>query len=100
MLHQHEPLDIRTGLEGFSRGLGERQPGPNIGHDRHTAADHLGAKGGAIGLVDEAQHRDGMRVVDKAVRQEGVQQCLDRDVRRRGIEQRGPRQPYHLGIIE
>ena len=41
----------------------------------------------AVRLVDEAQHGGGMRVVDERVRQEGVQQRLDRRVGRGRIEQ-------------
>ena len=41
----------------------------------------------AIRLIDKRQHRGGMGVVDEFVRQEGVQQRLDRRVGRASIEQ-------------
>ena len=47
-------------------------------------AVEIGAALGRVGLVGEAQHRGRMRVVDEFVRQEGVQQRLDRRVRRAG----------------
>src|SRR5204863_10152921 len=64
------------------------------------AAEHLGAKAHAVRLVGEAQYGDGMRMVDIAVRQKGVQQGFDRYVRRCRIEESSARNAHHLCVIE
>ena len=60
----------------------------------------VGADRFAVRLVDQAQHRVGVRVVDEFVRQEGVQQRLDRRVRRRGIEQVRALDAHHVLVAE
>ena len=96
MLQQHQPLDRRIGLEDLGRLLGEREARHDVGHEPHAAAVELGAALGRVGLVGEAQHRRRMGVVDEFVRQEGVQQRLDRRVGRPGIEQIGALHAHHV----
>ena len=87
VLVQDQPLDVGLLLEHFGRGLGEAEARRDIGHDAHAPVIDLARQRLAVGLIDQRQHRGGMGVVDEFVRQEGVEQRLDRGVRRRGVEQ-------------
>ena len=60
----------------------------------------LGAAFRAVGLVGDAQHRGRVGVVDVVVRQEGVQQGLDRWVGRHRVEQIGALHPHHVLVAE
>ena len=74
-------------LEHFSRGLGEAEAGRDVTHDAHAPVIDLAGEHLAVRLIDEAQHRRGMSMVDEFMRQEGVQQRLDRRVGRARIQQ-------------
>ena len=81
------PSTSRLLLEHFGRGLGEAEARRDVTHDAHAPVIDLARERLAVRLIDEAQHRRGMGMVDEFMRQEGVQQRLDRRVGRAGIEQ-------------
>ena len=87
VLVQDQALDPLVLLEHFSRGLGKPEARRDVTHDAHAPVIDLAGKRLAVGLIDDREHRRGMGVVDEFVRQEGVQQRLDRRVWRRRIEQ-------------
>ena len=87
VLVQDQAFDVRVLLVDFGRGLGEAEARRDVGHDTHAPVIDFAGERLAVGLIDKAQHRGGMGMVDEFVRQEGVQQRLDRRVRRSGIEQ-------------
>ena len=97
MLVEDQALDLRVApRRPRARCLGEREARHDVGHDAHAAAVDLGAERRAVRLVDQAQHRVGVGVVDEVVRQEGVQQRLDRRVRRHRIDQVGALHAHHV----
>ena len=87
MLVQDQAFDVRILLVDFGGGLGEPEARRNVGHDAHAPVIDLAGERLAIRLIDEAQHRGGMGMVDEFMRQEGVQQRLDRRVGRAGVKQ-------------
>ncbi len=87
VLQQHQALDIWVFLEHLGGFFGELKPGHDVGHEPQPARIKLGATFGGVGLVGEAQHRGRMGMIDKFVRQKGVQQGLDRRVGGAGIDQ-------------
>ena len=93
VLVQDQAFGLRVLLE-YRRGrLGETEARRDVGDDPHAPVVDLARQGLAVGLVDQRQHGRGMGVVDEFVRQEGMQQRLDRGVGRGGIEQV---QPLHV----
>ena len=82
MLVQDQALDVGLGLVDLRGQLGEPEARDDVGHEAHAAVVDLLDQLLAVRLVDQAQHRGGMRVVDEVVRQEGVQQRLHRRVGR------------------
>ena len=87
VLVQDQAFDVRVLLVDLGRGLGEAEARRDIGHDAHAPVIDLAGERLAVRLIDEAQHRGGMGMIDEFMRQEGVQQRLDRRVRRAGIKQ-------------
>ena len=87
MLVQDQAFDVRILLVDFGGGLGEPEARRDVGHDAHAPVIDLAGERLAVRLIDQAQHRGGMGVVDEFMRQEGVQQRLDRRVGRAGVEQ-------------
>ena len=67
--------------------LGEREARHDVGHDADAAVEQVGADRFAVRLVDQAEDRGRVGVVDELVRQERVQQRLDRGIGRRRVEQ-------------
>ena len=100
MLEQDQAFDVRIGLEHLRRGLGEAEARHDVGHIADARAEDLAAQRLAVGLVGEREHRGGMGVVDEFVRDEGVQQRLDRRIGRRRVEQVGALQPHHVLVGE
>ena len=72
--------------DGF---FGEPEARHDVRHEAKPAVENIGAFLLAVGLVDDAQHRGRVRVVDEFVRQKRVQHHLDRRVRRGRIDQVG-----------
>ena len=87
MLVQDQAFDVRILLVDLGGGLGEPEARRNVGHDAHAPVIDLAGERLAIRLIDQAQHRGGMGMVDEFMRQEGVQQRLDRRVGRAGVKQ-------------
>src|SRR6185437_16125578 len=54
----------------------------------------------AVWLVGEGEHRGRMRVVDVFMRQEGVQQRLDRRVGRAGVDEVGALEIHHVLVAQ
>ena len=87
VLVQDQAFDLRRSLENLGGFPRQRKARHDVGHDRRAAVIDLRADRFAVGLIDQAQHCRRMRVVDEFVRQEGVQQRLDRRVWGHRIEQ-------------
>ena len=83
MLQQHQAFDLRILVEDIGHRLGQREAGNGVGHIGDAVAIDLAHHRLAVGLVGQRQHGGGMGVVDEFVRQEGVQQGLDRRIGRR-----------------
>ena len=100
VLMQNQPLDVGLGVEDIGRHLRQREARHHVGNDAHPSVIEFGADGFAIRLVDQAQDGVGMRVIDKSVRQERVQQGFDRRVRRRRLEQVFALNAHHVLVAE
>ena len=87
MLVEDQALDLGLGFVDVRRRLREAESRHHVGHQAHAPIIESGADRFAVGLVDDAQDRVGVGVVDEFVRQERMQQDLDRRIRRRGLEQ-------------
>jgi hypothetical protein len=87
VLVQDQTFDARVLLVDFGCRLGEPEARRDIGHDAHAPVIDLASERLAVRLIDEAQHRGGVGMVDEFMRQEGVQQRLDRGVRRASVKQ-------------
>ncbi len=87
VLVQDESLDRGRGVIDVGGELGERKARHDVRHDPDAAVEQVGADRFAVRLVDQAQDGGRMRVVDELVRQERVQQRLDRRIGRRRVEQ-------------
>ena len=87
VLVQDQAFDVGALLEHFRRGLSEAEARRDVANDAHAPVIDFAGKRLAVGLIDDREHRRGMGVVDEFMRQERVQQRLDRGVRRRRIEQ-------------
>ena len=96
MLVEDEAFDLGIALEHLGRDLGEPEARHHVGHEAHALAVDLAAKLGAVVLIDQADHGVGMGVVDELVRQERVQQRLDRRIGRHRIEQVGALDAHHV----
>ncbi len=100
VLYEHQPFDRGIGLVDLGGFLGEREARHDVGHDAETLAINLGAERFGVGLIGDAQHRGRMGVVDIFLRQESVQQRLDRGVGRAGVEEIGALIAHHVFIGE
>ena len=106
MLEQHHPLQGNArcgGAEGgalveIGAGLGQGEARHHIGHQHHPLAVDLAADRFGIGLIRQGQQGRGMGVIDEGVRQEGMQQRLDRRVGRRWIDQVAALDSHHVLI--
>ena len=86
VLVEDQPFDLGVLVERFGRQPRQAEARPVIGHEAEPPTEHLGAQRRGVGLVDQAEHRGGVGVVDVFRRHEGVQQHLDRRCRRRRVE--------------
>ena len=100
VLVQDQSFDVGLGVVDVRRHLRQREARHHVGNHAHPSVIEIGADGFAIRLVDEAQDGVGVGVVDKFVRQEGVQQGFDRRVRRRGLEQVFALNAHHVLVGE
>ena len=69
--------------------LGEAEARHEVRHEGEPAAKNFGAFFFAVGLIDHAEHRRRMGVIDEFVRQERVQHDFDGRIWRRRIDQVG-----------
>ena len=86
VLQQDQPFDVGIRPRDFVGFLGEREARHDVGHQCGALAVDVGRQRLAVGLVGQRQHGVGMGVVDELVRQEGVQQRLDRRVGRLAVQ--------------
>ena len=100
VLQQDQPVDVGVGAGDLGGLPGEREPRHDVGHQRRALAVEIGRQLGAVGLVGQRQHSVGMRMVDELVRQEGVQQRLDRRVGRLAVEQVGALHVHHVLVAQ
>ena len=100
MLAQNEPVARLAALEHFDRLLGETEAGHEIGHEAHPVLVDLGALGLAVRLIDQAEHRGRMGVIDEFVRQECVQHDLDRGIGRCRIDEIGALDAHQFLIVD
>ncbi len=96
VLEQHQTFHIRVAVEHIGHRFGQGEAGDGVGHIRHPVAEHLARHRLAVRLVGERQHGGGMGVIDEFVRQEGVQQSLDRGIGRGGIQQIDALEIHHV----
>ncbi len=89
VLAENETVARLVALEHFDGFFGKPEARHQIRHEAQAAAEHLGAFFLAVGLVDQAEHRGGVGVVDEFVRQEGVQHHFDRRIGGPRIDQIG-----------
>ena len=89
VLPKNEAFACECALKDLDRLLGEAEARHEVGHEGQPAAENLDAARFAVRLVDHAEHRGGMGVIDEFVRQERVQHDLDRRSWRRRIDQVG-----------
>jgi len=100
VLQQHQPFHCRIVLEDLGCFLGELKARHDVRYGPHPAAIEVGAALGRVGLIGKAQDCRRMRVIDVFVRQERVQQCLNRGVGRAGIDQVRPLDAHHFLVRE
>jgi hypothetical protein len=80
MLVEDQAFDRRVGIEDIGRRFRQLEARHDVGHETHLAAEDLLAQRFAVVLVDDGQNGGRVCVVDKFMRQEGVQQRLDRRI--------------------
>jgi len=91
-----EAFDLRSLLEHGRRLLGEPEARHQIGHEAEAAVIDVAAQFLRIRLVDEAEQRRGVAVVDEFRRHEGVQQHLHRGRGGQRVDQEGALRPRHI----
>ena len=89
VLAENEAFVCGRALQELDRLLGEAEARHEVGHEGEPAAENLGATRFAVRLIDHAEHRGSVGVIDEFVRQEGVQHDLDRRSWRPRIDQVG-----------
>ena len=100
VLVQDQALNRRLGVVNFRGGLGEKKSRHDVGNDARTPVVEFRADRLAVRLIGDAQDRTGMGVIDEFVREECVQQRLDRGVGRCWLEQALPLDAYHLFVAQ
>ena len=100
VLAQDQPVAGLGALEDFDRLFRQAEARHHIGHEGEPPPEHLGAFFLAVRLVDHAEHRGGVGVVDEFVRQERVQHHLDRRIGRRRIDQIGALDADELVVVD
>src|SRR4029078_546892 len=100
MLVQYQSFALWMRVEdlfGFQR---QRKPGHHVGNDSGTCSIDFLAEPHAVRPVAQSENRVGVCMIDEFVRDESVQQRLDRRVRRGAVEQIATLDRNHLLIAE
>ncbi|MCZ7617809.1 MAG: hypothetical protein M5U32_05675 [Myxococcota bacterium] len=95
VLEQHHRVGGRLNLRGVGGGLREVEARLHVRQQDRFCAEGVTQTGQAVLAVAEREDRIGMRVIDHARRQPGVQQGLDRWRRGAGVEQRAAQLVHH-----
>ena len=98
VLVEDQPFHLRILFEHLGGFFGEPEAWHDVRHEAEPAAEHLNAQRGRVRLVDQAEHRGGVGVIDVFRRHECVQQHLDRRRGRLRIDQIGARHSRHLVV--
>ena len=96
VLEQDQAFDARIDIVDRRGFLGEPESGHQVGHDTKPPVIDFAANRGAVRLIGEAEHRCRMGVIDKFLWQEGMQQGLDRRIRRHRIDEQGALDAHHV----
>ena len=102
MIHQHHADGLRPRLAREVQGAQacEIEPRHDVGDDHDLVAVQLANACVAVGGVGDRQHRIGVGVIDVFVRQDGVQNRLDRRRRRRHPGHVRDQLVHHLRVAE
>jgi hypothetical protein len=100
VLQQDEAFDAGRLLVDLRRRFGQREARHDVGNEGHAPVIDLAAERLALRLVGQRQHRGRMRVIDEFLRQEGVQQRLDRGIGRGAVEEIGALRIHHVLVAE
>jgi hypothetical protein len=102
VVQEDESLDRRAALEHLGRELRERESRHHVRDDRPRRAERLARERLVLRrrLIRHDERDVGVRVVDELVRQERVQERLDRRIRRAGIEEMRAELVHHLLVGE
>ena len=84
---EDEAVGRLCAFENFDGFFGEPKTRHLVGHDAEPIAKNFGAFFLAVWLIDHAQYRGGVRMVDEFMRQEGMEYHLDRRIGCRRIEE-------------
>ena len=97
---QDEPLRAVVGLlvPRCAHRPGEVEPRHHVGHVHDVVTEDLTRQFVAVGHVGDGQHEIGMAVQHRHVRQEGVEQRLDRRLRCGGVEPGRRQFAHHVGV--
>ena len=90
MIDQYQSLDLRVFLVCFCRGFRQVESRHDVRHHAQLVAVNFLADFFGIRLVGNYQNGVGVRMVDKLVRQKGVQQRFHRRIGRRRVQQVRP----------
>ena len=85
-------------LEHFGRLLGKREARHDVRNDPHAAVISVGAERFPVRLINQAQHRGGMSMVNEPAGHKGVQQRFDGRIGRHWVDQIGALDRDHLFI--
>ena len=98
VLVEDEPFDGRIFLEHFCGFFCKREARHHVRYKAEAIAESLRAQCIASSLIDQAEDRGRMCVVDKFVRNKRVQQSFHGRIRRLRIDKRRALHPNHLFV--
>ncbi len=99
-LSRIRPSTLGSASKTSARRLCQVESRHDVRHVAHLGAEHFSHQRLAVLLVDDGKDGGRMRVVDEFVRQEGVQQRLDRRIGRGGVDEVCPLQRHHVLVAE
>jgi hypothetical protein len=97
---QHQTLHVPGLLEELRGPLGELEPGHDVGDEHEPLPVDLAHERLGVRLVRDRQDRVGVRVIDVAVRKEGVEQRLYGRVGSIGVHETSPQLRHHRLVVE